>query len=454
MFVTTLNRNKSGGNFGKFKALDHFMKNSFILNILILLAAGCPGRTQNTFRCDNLIRIDSFSFEQHKIKAEVFDSVTTFKKLNNQIRFPNQKKIFKDDLSNENYMEYTLAGEIKNRNWVLVKGQDYNQNHYFIYNKTANTIDTVVGNPRIFNNKILSTEEPYTDYPGIVEIWDIDKNNNITLNKKFPIRNCTDFSLLESYLSKGYLFIRSGVEQGKSDYFKVKLESAFESGQTTQIDTLFLPRKEKFSTIQSEKLKFPIIKTGNQKVDSLINFDLKNRFTNNEYIALSTKEALLEFAGDQMVYLGFEVTYNQDGMLSLNISAEGCGAYCTSWTGYYNYSTQTGKFLTLEDIIDTSSKFKTKVLADKDKQYELQRQELKEMLLDKTADLNRETYDWALEEYNNCDNAFELKTFALHKEYLEIIAQCYLPHAIRNLTPIIELKYNYTDIKRHLKIKK
>ena len=48
---------------------------------------------------------------------------------------------------------------------------------------------------------------------------------------------------------------------------------------------------------------------------------------------------------------------------------------------------------------------------------------------------------------------FTLKSFALHSDYLEIIEKCYLPNAIKNLTPTIVLKYKYVDIKEDLKIK-
>jgi len=35
---------------------------------------------------------------------------------------------------------------------------------------------------------------------------------------------------------------------------------------------------------------------------------------------------------------------------------------------------------------------------------------------------------------------------------LEIIEDCYLPHDIKNLTPIIELKYKLSELGEHLKI--
>lgn len=200
-------------------------------------------------------------------------------------------------------------------------------------------------------------------------------------------------------------------------------------------------------------LRFPLVKTGDPQLDKAINTDLKNRFTNNEYPELSTYAKIMKWADEQIAYLNFDVTYIKNGLISLNITAEGCGAYCTVWTDYYTYNYRTGQFLTLDQVIDTTGSFNARVVADKDRQYERQKKELKEMLLDSNADLDEDTYKWALEHYNECDSAFTLRSFALHRDHLEIIERCYLPNAIKNLTPTIVLKYEYTDIEKDLKIK-
>lgn len=75
------------------------------------------------------------------------------------------------------------------------------------------------------------------------------------------------------------------------------------------------------------------------------------------------------------------------------------------------------------------------------------------MLLGQEAELDEETYKRALEQYENGDKEFTLNAFALHSDYLEVIEKCYLPTAIKNFTPVIELNYKYADIKKHLKIK-
>ena len=174
-------------------------------------------------------------------------------------------------------------------------------------------------------------------------------------------------------------------------------------GQEVQIETFRLEKSERFKDIQSDKMNFPIIRTGNKEIDSLINTDLKNRFTDNEYPKDNFDSTLIKWAGDQIVFLDFQVTYNRNGILSINVSAEGCGAYCTSWTDYFNYSTSNGEWLNISDVINNTVEFKRIVDKDKKEQYAEQKRLLKEMLNDQDSELDEVTYEWALENYDDCE---------------------------------------------------
>ncbi len=224
-------------------------------------------------------------------------------------------------------------------------------------------------------------------------------------------------------------------------------------GQVVRVDTFRLPESEHFKNIQSDNMNFPVVRSGDKRIDSLINGDLKNRFTGNEYPNETLDSTLTKWAGDQIVFLDFQVTYNENGILSIKISAEGCGAYCSNWTDYFNYSTSNGKWLKISDVINNVAEFKTRVNKDKKEQYAEQRQELKEMLNDKDSGLDQSTYEWALENYENCEKNSDFESFAIYPDRLEIIEDCYLPNAIKNLTPIIELKYEFSEIGEELKIK-
>jgi hypothetical protein len=224
-------------------------------------------------------------------------------------------------------------------------------------------------------------------------------------------------------------------------------------GQSVQIDTFRLKESVRFGDIQSDKMNFPVIRTGDNETDDSINNDLKNRFTRNEYSNETLDSALIKWAGDGIVYLDFEVTYNKNGILSINVSAEGCGAYCTRWTEYFNYSTKNGKWLDISEIIDTTGAFKDIVLKDKDEQFKQQRQNLRDALNDPNWGLSQDDYESALEYYNQCDDSFNLNQYALYQDCLEVIEECWLPHVMKPLTPIIELKYKFSEIQEYLKMK-
>jgi hypothetical protein len=227
----------------------------------------------------------------------------------------------------------------------------------------------------------------------------------------------------------------------------------YSQGQTLRIDTLKLPLSQHFKEIQSNKMNYPLIKTGNYKIDSLINFDLKNKFTNNEYPKDNIDSTIIKWADNQIIFLDFQVTYLKTGLISLNISAEGCGAYCSNWTEYFNYSTVTGKPLSINSVVDTTGGFRKLAIEQTKTQYNKNTNELKEMLMDKSSGLDSAAYNWTLEYYNDCGKSIDFESFALYPDHLEIIETCYLPNAIKNMTPIIELKYYYKDIKKYLKIK-
>ncbi|RYE57066.1 MAG: hypothetical protein EOP48_06640 [Sphingobacteriales bacterium] len=231
------------------------------------------------------------------------------------------------------------------------------------------------------------------------------------------------------------------------------LNSLTVSAQSVSVDTLFVPTVETVSDFPSAVLKFPIIRTGSTLTDSLINRDLVDNFTHHEFPDLSPDSAIIKWTGGQIAFLDFEVTYNKNNLISLNISAEGCGAYCTRWTEYFTYSTSLGKRLSIDQVIDTLGYFKKCVLRDAKRQSDSNRIELKSYSQDKNGDIDEETYNWLLEYYDYCDNSFNLKTFALHPEHIEIIKHCYIPNVVKNLTPTFNLKYKYSDFSKQLKIK-
>ncbi len=225
------------------------------------------------------------------------------------------------------------------------------------------------------------------------------------------------------------------------------------SAQNVKIDTLKIYTSHRFESGHSNKINYPFVVTSNPKIDSLINFDIKNKLTGNEYSKERIDSSIIKWAEDIIVFLGFSVTYNQRGIISLNITTDGCGAYCTNRTEYFNYSTLTGKSLPIDSIVDMKSGFRKLILNNRNAQFAKNNKELKAMLLDKSARLDSSLYELTLEYYNECKKTFNLNRFALYSNRIEIIEDCYLPNSIKNLTPIIELVYYFKNIRSYLRIK-
>jgi hypothetical protein len=234
----------------------------------------------------------------------------------------------------------------------------------------------------------------------------------------------------------------------------IVLYGLFSFGQQIRFDTLKLPPSIRFKEFQSRKMNYPLVRTGDQRIDSLINFDIKNKLTGAENVADQIDSTLIKWADDVIVFLDFEVTYNQNQIISLNISSEGCGAHCSGGTNYFNYNSSTGLPLSINSIVDTTGPFKKLVLEQVKLQYDKSFKELEILYKDKNSDIDSLTYTWAAEYYNDCRASVDLERFALYPEHFEIIETCDMPNAIKNLTPAIQLKYYFKDIKKYLKLKK
>ncbi|MEQ9188339.1 MAG: hypothetical protein RLP15_11435 [Cryomorphaceae bacterium] len=224
----------------------------------------------------------------------------------------------------------------------------------------------------------------------------------------------------------------------------------FALGQRVEVDTFRLTQSERFSDLQSEKMNFPIVRTGNGRVDSLINLDLKNSVTSSTDLNASLDSALSRWVGDQIMYLDFQVSFNDDGILSLQVFVEGCGANCSGWTEYFNYSTTSGKRLAIGHVVDTNGAFRACVYNDKAVQYANEKRKLSMLVNDPESDFDPSLYALVLERYEDCENSFRLASFVIHPHHIEVIAHCYLPNALKHLTPEISLRYDKAAIEPYL----
>ena len=198
----------------------NFMKNSIFLFFGFLIISCNSNKNETTFNCENLKLTDSISFYKNKIEFENFDSICDLKKVNGEIIIPNTNIVLKDSLDPEIF-HYSVLGINKKRNWFSIIAQDPLQNYYYLYNKNNNKLDTLIGEPKIFGNKILSVEEQYTDYQEIIQVWNILKNGNIKKKLEFSVKNCKEWRIIDGYIKNDKIFIKCGDFEKK--YYTIEL---------------------------------------------------------------------------------------------------------------------------------------------------------------------------------------------------------------------------------------
>jgi hypothetical protein len=204
------------------------MKQPFYISLIIflgfinLLKAQELKSTQFDIKiCDIIEIIDSAEFSANRQPYQDFDTTTLLKKLNGVINVQGKDTTFqfKDNTSDEHFFEYKCSGVDIIKKKVLILGQNYQQNFYYLIDQNTNRIDTLIGYPKIFGDRYLCEEDAYTDGTAFIEIWNI-KNDIPFLFEKFSFIPCDIYSIDESYLTNNYLFVKYNSKK----YIKVKLQ--------------------------------------------------------------------------------------------------------------------------------------------------------------------------------------------------------------------------------------
>ena len=167
----------------------------------------------------NIACIDSAEYFSNKTNFTTINEPSNITKVNGIIKVQienNKPFVFEDDTISDNYTEYFIKGEDKRKNWFLVEEQGDNIDTYYIINKKYNKIDTLVGNPMIFGDRLICLEGNYTGGTDYIQIYDI-RNDTLALVKEFSLRQ---FLLTEEiYIKMDFLYVKDV----NNKYYKVKL---------------------------------------------------------------------------------------------------------------------------------------------------------------------------------------------------------------------------------------
>lgn len=193
---------------------------------------------------------------------------------------------------------------------------------------------------------------------------------------------------------------------------------------------------------------YPVIVTKNEAASRLINKEIKRRILDSDdegNAKISAGKALLKMAQTGLSDLTYTITYNRNGILSLNIYQMVEVAYPHSSYDYFNFDSRTGKVLKIEDILKRAmiEQFRSMVYADKlDSLKRYKEDELKSHLMSK--DIDSTVYQSALDIINeDCIGTASLDDFSISLTGIEIFDQCEFPHFLTHLQPGYKLKYSY-----------
>jgi hypothetical protein len=236
--------------------------------------------------------------------------------------------------------------------------------------------------------------------------------------------------------------------------FMLLLFSVAYAQKATFKEIRFKPDPRLFNSKEATII-YPIIVTTNPEADELMNAQIKEEMFSPGDDKRSTRNILheqLSMDGLGLINLSYKVTHNTNGVLSMYIYAEGCGAHCSSWNSYFNFYLQTGKEINITDMIaeDKIDSFTNIVLHDKLKA--LQRYKTEEITELKADHIDSVSY--ILEQVDsNCAKSVAIGNFSLSNQMIGIIDPCEFPFMLRSQEPSYELKYAYKFLQPFLKPK-
>lgn len=225
--------------------------------------------------------------------------------------------------------------------------------------------------------------------------------------------------------------------------------------QSVEVKEIRFRPNPKYYNTKDSTIIYPIIVTGNRTASQMINKNIEVTVLefDPDVKSKTTRDELRNMIRMGLTDMSYIVTYNKNGILSLEIDLEIEAAYPNPSEYYFNFDVRTGQLLEIKDILKDSliGQFQSKVFSDKiDSLKKYKEQDLKILLSKKEIDTT--VYRWATEEVDsNCINSIDISNYSLSKSGLAIFDQCEFPHAIRGVAPDYQLRYSYQFMYPYLK---
>lgn len=220
--------------------------------------------------------------------------------------------------------------------------------------------------------------------------------------------------------------------------------------QLVRVDTLIYKSQLPYLDSNIFNIKYPYFILEDSILTTQLNRNIQHDYFRDTDMTSTLDEVLKDWDG--LLYLEFEITYQDNNYLSFIISGEGCGAYCTSWRRTFVYSLKTGKRVSIQSILNLDGDLADKIKSDYEIQYAKNVLELNERRLDPDEEIDEVTYNWIIENYESCKTNFEIKDYSLYPDKIQLFTDCGMPHILLPFTPIYDLSYPFQDLKKYLKI--
>jgi hypothetical protein len=208
-----------------------------------------------------------------------------------------------------------------------------------------------------------------------------------------------------------------------------------------------------FYTTNKATIFYPVLESQNKKSDKSINAQILEKISGGNAESLSAKMFLIrEIKNSGLTRLSYKITYNKNGILSMNIYQEGCGAYCSSWYTYFNFDLKTGNKITISDLLEDERVDSFRQIVSGEKAVAITKYKAEEKSNLEHNIIDSTTYDWAREQVDsNCSIIADIENFSLSDHGIEIIDNCEFPHAIKSLEPAYEFTYGLKCLSPFLK---
>lgn len=170
------------------------IKQAFFLIFLTLISIG-PVSAQKTASavrsyglgfCDSIVEISKEYYDSHQRKLAIIDTADIPPKIGgySAVKFGHDSIVFNDEDSDGIYVS-SIVGIDGGHRWVLVKTSDEIKDYFYLIDQARLWIDTLIGYPYLYRDKMLCVEGVHTDMPGYVELWQINKGKTKLIFKDY-----------------------------------------------------------------------------------------------------------------------------------------------------------------------------------------------------------------------------------------------------------------------------